>query len=338
MFGDDEPQYIYTQIRRDPVKPENRERALARAKITSRKMLVIFLQEVLPPLLRSVEQLQESLTLRELMAEGIYSSLKDVKRAIAEGRRVPSFASQADQALSDALQLLEGAEKLCGCKEADLGRSLDGFNNKDYLKLVRKRSVWPIGEYRVQFTFDGRLVPKGYIVVNRAHARRAHDPDMEWTFERALRSRPETRRGIREYGWEIRDRFITFSEVPFNDIFTEHLTSWCRDRATICGRKYSFLFDKGAAKPNLWFFAPTIHCTREQYLSRLGSFENVDESKLGDRISLAFTLTKPLVQLDIQQIVAIPEVVNNGYPFSDGCGVMGKFRSVRSVVANTAVL
>jgi len=55
----------------------------------------------------------------------------------------------------------------------------------------------------------------------------------------------------------------------------------------------------------------------------LGSFANVSPSKLGDRIGLAFSVTKPVMRLQLKQIVSLPEIIRNGYKFSDGCGVMG---------------
>jgi RNA dependent RNA polymerase len=73
----------------------------------------------------------------------------------------------------------------------------------------------------------------------------------------------------------------------------------------------------------LWFFASTATLSREQFLLGLGDFSGVDKTKLGDRISLCFTQTKPLLHLSMDQILAESEVIHDGYCFSDGCGIMG---------------
>ena len=63
--------------------------------------------------------------------------------------------------------------------------------------------------------------------------------------------------------------------------------------------------------------------TRDSFLRELGCFEGVNESKLGDRIGLAFSQTTPIDILSKDNIKLVPELFHNGYAFSDGCGVMG---------------
>ena len=46
--------------------------------------------------------------------------------------------------------------------------------------------------------------------------------------------------------------------------------------------------------------------TRDLFLAALGDLTNVPISKVGDRISLAFTQTFPVVNLSDDQIIAIP--------------------------------
>lgn len=46
--------------------------------------------------------------------------------------------------------------------------------------------------------------------------------------------------------------------------------------------------------------------TRDLFLAALGDLTNVPISKVGDRISLAFTQTSPIVNLSDDQIIAIP--------------------------------
>lgn len=59
-------------------------------------------------------------------------------------------------------------------------------------------------------------------------------------------------------------------------------------------------------------------------LLHFGDFSKVPATKLGDRLALSFTQTEPIVRLGLDQIVPIPEIVRNGYTFSDGVGVMGR--------------
>ena len=62
----------------------------------------------------------------------------------------------------------------------------------------------------------------------------------------------------------------------------------------------------------------------ENFLQSLGDFTGVKDSKLGARISLAFTSTTPTVTLALHQIRVIPDVWRAGYCWSDGCGVMSQ--------------
>ena len=68
---------------------------------------------------------------------------------------------------------------------------------------------------------------------------------------------------------------------------------------------------------------PGFAMTGEQLLASLGCFDDVKRTKVGDRIGLCFTQTVPVLELGLDQIVAVPERVGNGHAFSNGCGVMG---------------
>jgi hypothetical protein len=89
------------------------------------------------------------------------------------------------------------------------------------------------------------------------------------------------------------------------------------------------LFDKGV-KPKVHLFAPDTKSKNASINSitnlmqslPFGAFSEVIPSKLGDRVGLVFSGTTPVYQLRLSDIVAIPEVMGNGYPFSDGVGVM----------------
>jgi hypothetical protein len=245
--------HIYTRQKHAPKNPAYGATKKEALSYQSRKMLVVFLQMVLPPLLRSTERLQHSLTLQELFAEAIWESLLDVKKEIKLGKAVSPIFAQVEEAMNRALTILQGAEKLVGCTEAELqswnkGQENNNSNDNDsesYTHFIRKRSLWPMAEYRVQFTQDGRLLPKGYEVVNKLNAEKGLEKG--WTMRKALKyTKAETRRALRETGWSVRDRFVAFSDVPYNNFIRDNLKSWCRGRPMVCGRRYEFLFDKGA--------------------------------------------------------------------------------------------
>lgn len=98
-----------------------------------------------------------------------------------------------------------------------------------------------------------------------------------------------------------------------------------------CGRKFQYLYDKGV-KPQAVLFAPdptgpaSVQTTEQFMLSEpFGDYSECKKAKIGDRISLSFTSTTPIVVLKKSQFKAIPEVMNEyGFPFSDGVGVMGE--------------
>ena len=127
------------------------------------------------------------------------------------------------------------------------------------------------------------------------------------------------------------DHFVEF-RIKFDaGEIVEHFTKRGGELAPIrcCGEDCYYLFDKG--------ISPTIHFLRtrpeadeldrfysaENFLQSLGDFTGVKDSKLGARISLAFTTT-PTVTLALHQISVIPDVWRAGYCWSDGCGVMSQ--------------
>ena len=114
----------------------------------------------------------------------------------------------------------------------------------------------------------------------------------------------------------------------------------------LCGRDYQYLYDKGV-KPNAVLFAPDpsgppgVRTMDEFVLSvPFGDYSKCKKAKIGDRMSLSFTTTRPVMMLQESNFVAIPEVMSDGkigFPFSDGVGVMGagiarKIRDTRGVM------
>jgi hypothetical protein len=272
-------------------------------------------QVVLPPLLDIDWTVEcggdDCFTLVELVAVGIWDSLVAVKEAVKRGRVIGFSASTVQQALDRAQTSLRHAENVCGGSEAQLSAPLDGR----YIETVRRRSLWPVGTYSCKFDLDGVLVPTDMQVLNK------DVPKNKFV-------QPQTRRVMREVGWPVRDRFIHMSSVKFHETFKDNLADWVQN-AKLCGREYVYLLDKGTGKPSIWLYSsptegPYVDLSRDALLESLGCFDGIAATKLGDRISLAFTQTTPIDEIPMDCIVAEPELVTNGYRFSDGCGVMGK--------------
>lgn len=281
-----------------------RNRRIEEVKQLGREMLFFFITKVLPPLLRvfhDFDQFDGAITLSELFAEEIYEPLQCVKQDISKGKDVKFDSNLVREAMERAENALRSAEESGETTEAELGRQEN--NNFD---LIKKRSMWPVAEYRCKFDVSGRLVPTGYEMMNRSGSKE-----------------PQSRRALREAGWHVRDRFLLYSSITFDEPYGSHLVDWIAAKPNLCNREYVYLFDKGTGKPDCWLFSPTLQCSRESLLQSIGSFSDVAISKLGDRIGLAFTLTSPIVQLDVSEIIPIPEIIEHQYRFSDGCGVMG---------------
>lgn len=290
--------------RRSRIDSTERERRKTEVSQKGREMLLVFITKLLPPLLhafRDFDPNDGAMTLSELFADEIYKPIQGAKEAISKGTSVKFDGTVVRKAMERAENALRTAEELCCTTEAELGRQ-----DKDDFDLIKKRSLWPVAEYRCKFNVNGQLVPTGYDVMNRSGSKE-----------------PQSRRALREKGWHVRDRFLLYSSVTFDEPHRSHLVDWIAMKPKLCNREYVYLFDKGTGKPHLWFFSPTMQCSRESLLESIGSFGNVAKSKLGDRIGLAFTQTVPIAKLDVDQIEPISEIVANQYRFSDGCGVMG---------------
>lgn len=312
----------------DQLRTKSRRRDTAYSiAIAARKMILVFVQIVLPPLL---ELDLRGTTLSELFADEIWSSLVRVKNAVEKGNDFSFWEQAVQEASLSATRCLSEAEKVCGVTESELD-----VQHYDFA-IVQKRSMWPIGEYRCQIrasawpvedtkdgklkrveVFDGaqtRLVPTSFEVVNKNRRSDVFVP-------------PCTRRAQREMGWSVRDRFLLISSLKFNAVYNSELSDWLGAEPELCGRRYAYLFDKGTGRPNVWLYSqPTSEdslLSRENFLACLGRFDDVSPTKLGDRIGLAFTQTIPIAHLSIDNILPFEEIVHNGYVFSDGCGVVG---------------
>ena len=296
--------------------------------IAARKMILVFVQIVLPPLL---ELNLKGTTLSELFADEIWPSLERIQNAVRKGDDFLFWEQAVEEASLRAGKCLSQAEKVCGMTESDLDIQSYDFS------VIQKRAMWPIGEYRCQIrasawpveeTSDGtlkqveifdetqtKLIPISLEIVNKNRLVDSFVP-------------PCTRRAQREMGWSVRDRFVLISSLKFHPSYNSEIVDWLRAEPELCGRRYAYLFDKGTGRPNVWLYSqPNSEesplYSRENFLVSLGCFDNVTPTKLGDRIGLAFTQTIPIMHLSIDRILPVPEIVHNGYIFSDGCGVFG---------------
>lgn len=275
-----------------PLKLKKRPRSSEELKtlevnIAARKMLLGFLQVVLPCLLKiqwtsrsgvSHQQVDAECanTLQELFAFEIWDSFTEVKKRILKGEKLLFYDGRVQDALQRARKSLQRAEVFCGVTELELSAN----NNFD---VIQKRSHWPYAEFRCKFELNGQLIPTDYEVINK-----------DISSSKITDGAPSTtsRRVFREGGWPVRDRFILISGLKFYNVFRTDLVKWVTAGPKLCCRKYAYLLDKGTGKPNLWLYSapdhkPWLNLSRNSLLNSLGDFEQVKPEKLGDRISLA---------------------------------------------------
>ena len=201
--------------------PESREARKEEIAKPARRMLLGFIQQVVPTLIAMEWNTDvDNITLSELFAKEIETSLADVKKAVAHGSKpivfdkatVGGAMDRAQTKLESATARIGRAEKDLACLTADID-------------VVQQRAQWPMAEYSCRF-FYGHLVPTALDIIN--------DPEKC--------PKCESRRGLREGGWMVRDRFCRVTNVFQSG---EELVKWISCRPNLCGRKYEFLFDKG---------------------------------------------------------------------------------------------
>jgi hypothetical protein len=268
-----------------------------------RKLLLVLLQVLLPQIVL-LELPTKSLTFIELFAERLWDQhLHPLPNLIEKGTIISVLAlSQPMQHLmAETTSRLADIERRVGCKELDL--DVDSATDE----FVRSR--WPLAEYKATFELDGTLAPTSLQMVNVGLG----IGSAAYESRRALRQGP---------GWAARDQFVQISSVKFLAVYQRYIAQWLCSHPRMCGQRYQYLFDKGTGKPTLWLVSTDVN--REEFLRNLGDFSKESPTKLGDRIGLTFTHTQPILQLDPHiQVKFIPEVVHNGYAFSDGYGAMG---------------
>ena len=128
--------------------------------LLARKILLIYIQQVLPPLLnidwRSKCGGEDCFTLVELFAAEIWDSLISVKEATKKGNQVDFFADDVLSALVRAQESLKHAEDVCDTTESQLSCQLRG-GEEGFIDTIRKRSLWPMAMYSCKFELSGVL-------------------------------------------------------------------------------------------------------------------------------------------------------------------------------------
>lgn len=274
----------------------------------AREMASIFILAVLPSLVMvDWNASGRGKTWTELFALNLFGELDRIIRDIKNVAKINFDMATVEAIEKETDDMLRRAEMLCGFTEEEL---TDGA--EDFIQTIQSRAMWPMAEYRCRFDLCGHLVPTDFEVVNL---------DVITSGRRKML--PNTRRAMRQEGWSVRDRFVRVT-LELCEPFLSNVAGWISSEPQLCGRRYQLLFDKGVSRNvKCFLYSPTPNVSRDEFLTRLGCFGCVNLSKAGDRIGLAFSLTAPICQLGLNQIIAIPEVARNGYSFSDGVGVMG---------------
>ena len=190
----------------------------------ARRMLLGLIQKVVPTLLEMEWDTDvDNITLKELFAREIEASLIRVKKAVSDGRRQIEFDKvTVNEAMQAAYDKLIRAEELVGKTEEALATA---NSNNLHIDIIRKRARWPYAEYSCRFFF-GHLVPTELEIINESGTTIGAD----------------SRRGLREGGWMVRDRFCRVTNVFHSG---EGLIDWIASEPIVCGRRYLLLFDKG---------------------------------------------------------------------------------------------
>lgn len=264
------------------------------------KLLLVLIQLVVPPLLR-VSWFEKSMTWTELFAEQLWNELLDVRYAILNGTDISFSRSVAslDKSTSAALKKIE--DKI-GYREHELfEESTIGLFDK-----IVARSKWPAASFKAKIVAIAE--PESTSILHSLHL---EPSELEVSCSKS-------RRALREWGWTVRDRFLSLN-VQFIDLSNVAVAKWLGEGQPFCGRCYEYLFDKSTGVPKVWLFSSTGDYARAALLDWIGNFEGIEPPKLGDRIGLAFSETFPALQLSLGQIIMVDDIIEDGF---DGAGVV----------------
>ncbi|XP_024404007.1 RNA-dependent RNA polymerase 6 isoform X2 [Physcomitrium patens] len=92
----------------------------------------------------------------------------------------------------------------------------------------------------------------------------------------------------------------------------------------LCGRQYSFLaFSSSQMRGgSAWFFASTGNVNTHLIRQWMGKFPSQNVAKYAARMGQCFSCSFPTLPVLKAMVRKLPDVVRNGYIFSDGCGMI----------------
>nr|CAG8498711.1 9679_t:CDS:2 [Entrophospora candida] len=123
---------------------------------------------------------------------------------------------------------------------------------------------------------------------------------------------------IDEAGGKIRPSSGTNNDALYNRVYLTLVNG-----INIGDRHYEFLaFSSSQLREHsCWFFAPTSDLIADDIREWMGDFKNIKNvAKYAARMGQCFSSTRPVVNLPVNDIREIPDIVRNGFTFSDGVG------------------
>jgi hypothetical protein len=132
------------------------------------------------------------------------------------------------------------------------------------------------------------------------------------------------------------DRFLRVSFVDENfgainqtggatDIFDKRIAHVVKTLVNIGGERFVFLAYSNSQlrEQSAWYYNEDGAKTAAEIRDSIGDFSDINvPGKYGARLGQAFSSTKSTITLDSMQVVPIPDIVRNGYCFSDGIGTI----------------
>ncbi|CAG8586693.1 12512_t:CDS:2, partial [Ambispora gerdemannii] len=145
------------------------------------------------------------------------------------------------------------------------------------------------------------------------------------------------------------DRFmrVTFTEENFErlfsgpdnsleDIYNFRIKEILKKGFQVARRHYDFLAfsSSGLREQSCWFVSSKDDFTPDNIRAWMGDFSDIRIPALyAARMGQAFTSTVGTTELDEDQVRKIPDVIRNGYTFSDGCGTISPDLAKRAIKA-----
>ena len=209
-------------IQHEEQPEEARDELRQEIAINARRLVFNFVEHVLPPLLEMEWEVDvDNFTLSELFALAIEADLRAAKEAVKEGKSINFGDNAIIRAMEQANDWLVKAERVCRSNEPQLAVDYGSFD----INILKRRAMWPIADYKCKFTINGDLIPADYIIPAL----------MAQTYT------TESRRGQREGGWLVRDRFCCISKIETGEPFRSEMVGWLRNEPMMVSLNVSHL-------------------------------------------------------------------------------------------------